>query len=81
MSDLDRLIEIARLLPPEKIQALLAVAERLKGNLDEQAFFRRINSPPPLDVDPETAAELRAALAECGETVSREEALRELGLA
>lgn len=81
MSDLDRLLEIVRNLPPEKIHALLAVAERLTRGLEDDTFLRRINSAPPLDVHRETAAELRAALAECDETISREQALRELGLA
>ena len=81
MSDLERLIEIVRVLPPAKVHALLTVAEQLTGYVSDEEFLRKINSAPPLDVDEETAAELRAALSERGETISHEELKHKLGLA
>jgi hypothetical protein len=80
MSDLERLIEIARALPPAKIHALLTVAKRMTDYVSDEEFLRKIGSAPPLDVDEQTAAELRAALSEHGETVSHEELKRQLGL-
>jgi hypothetical protein len=80
MSDLDRLIEIARDLPPAKVHALLSVAEQMTGYLSNEEFPRKINSAPPLDVDEETAAELRVALSDRGATISHEELKQELGL-
>ena len=80
MSELERLIEIARLLPPAKVHALLSVAEQMTDYVSDEEFLRKINSAPPLDVDEETAAELRAALSERGETVSHEELKNKLGL-
>jgi hypothetical protein len=61
MSEPDRLIELTRALPAEKVHALLTVAE-------------------PLDVDEETAKELRAARSEGGKTISHKELKRELAL-
>lgn len=80
MSELDRLIEIARSLPQAKVHALLGVAEQMTDYVSDDEFLRRINSAPPLEVDEETAAELRAALSERGATISDEELKRELGL-
>ena len=80
MSDLERLIEIARELPPAKVHALLTVAEQMTGYVSDEEFLEKINSAPPLDVDEQTAEELRAALSERGETVSHEELTRRLGL-
>ncbi len=79
MSDLERLIEIARVLPPAKVHALLSVAEQMTEYISNEEFLLNINSAPPLDVDEETAAELRAALAERGETIGHQELKRELG--
>jgi hypothetical protein len=81
MSDLERLIEIARVLPPATVHALLTVAEQLNVYVSDDEFLRKINSAPPLDIDAETAAQLRAARAERGETISHEELERKLGLA
>jgi len=81
MSDLERLIEIARVLPPAKIHALLTVAEQMTDYVSDEEFLRKINSAPPLDLDEETATELRTALGERGDTISHEELKRELGLA
>ncbi len=80
MSELERLIEIARLLPPAKVHALLSVAEQMTDYVSDEEFLRKINSAPPLDLDEDTAAELRAALSERGETVSHEELKNKLGL-
>ena len=80
MSELDRLIEIARVLPAEKVHALLTVAEQMTDYVSDEEFLRKINSSEPLDVDEETAAELRAALSERGETISHEELKRNLAL-
>ena len=81
MSGLERLIEIVCLLPPAKIQALLTVVEQMTGYVSDEDFLRSINSAPRLEVDEETSAELRAALAERGATISHEQLKRELGLA
>ncbi|MBI3684627.1 MAG: hypothetical protein HY235_30010 [Acidobacteria bacterium] len=81
MSELDRLIEIARALPPLKVHALLTVAEQMTDYVSDDEFLRKINSAPAIDVDDETAAELRLALAERGATISHEKLKRELGLA
>jgi hypothetical protein len=51
MSELDRLIEIARSLPQAKVHALLGVAEADDGLRQDEEFLRRINSAPPLEVD------------------------------
>jgi predicted secreted Zn-dependent protease len=80
MSDLERLIEIARVLPAEKVHALLTVAEQMTSYAADEEFLRTINSTPPLDVDEQTAAELRAALSERGETIGHDELKRALGL-
>jgi hypothetical protein len=80
MSDLDRLIEIVRALPPVKVHALLSVAEHMTDYVSDDEFLRKINSASAIDVDEETAAELRAALAERGTTIRHEDLKRELGL-
>ena len=80
MSELERLIEIARVLAPAKVHALLTVAEQMTDYASDAEFLRKINSAPPLDLDEDTAAELRAALSGRGETISHEELKRELGL-
>jgi len=49
--------------------------------MSQDEFLRKINPAPAIDVDEETAAELRSALAERGETISHEALKRELGLA
>ncbi len=81
MSDLERLIEIARELPPAKVHALLSVAEQMTDYVSDEEFLRKINSAPPLDIDEETAAELCVALSERGETISHEKLKHKLGLA
>ncbi len=80
MSEVERLIEIVRVLPPSKVHALLSVAEEMTGQVSEDEFLRKISSAPPVDVDAETAEELRAALAERGATTSHDDLKRELGL-
>ena len=64
MSDLERLIEIVRTLPPLKVHALLTVAEQMTGYISDEEFLRKINSAPAVEVDQDTAADLRSALAE-----------------
>jgi hypothetical protein len=81
MNELERLIEIVRVLPPSKVHELLTVAEQMTDHISDQEFLRTINSAPPLDVDEETAVELRLALAERSETIGHEELKRKLGLA
>ena len=81
MSELERLIEIARMLPPAKVHALLTVAEQMTDYVSDEEFLRKVNSAPPLDVDAETAEELRTAMAERGATISHEDLKRGLGLA
>jgi hypothetical protein len=78
MSELDRLIEIAQVLPAEKVHALLTVAEQMTDYVSDEEFLRKINSQVPVDVDEETAAELRSALSERGETISHGELKRRL---
>ncbi len=80
MSELERLIEIARVLPEAKVHALLTVAEQLTDYVSDEEFLRKINSAPRLDVDEETAEELRAALSERSETISHEELKHKLSL-
>ena len=80
MSELERLIEIARELPPAKVHALLTVAEQMTEYVSDERFLQRINSAPPLDIDEETAAELRAALSGRAETIGHEELKHKLGL-
>jgi hypothetical protein len=46
--------------------------------VSDEEFLRKINSRVPVDVDEETAAELRSALSERGETISHEELKRRL---
>ena len=81
MSELERLIELVQILPQAKVHALLAVAEQMTDHVSDDEFMQKINSVEAIDVDEETAAELRSALAERGTTVSHEELKRELGLA
>ena len=80
MSELERLIKIARELSPAKVHALLTVAEQMTEYVSDEEFLRRINSPAPLDVDEETAADLRAARSERGRTMSHQELKRDLSL-
>ncbi len=80
MSDLDRLIEIARVLPPAKVHALLTVAELMNDYVPDEEFRRKIDAAPPLDVDDETAQELRNALGERSDTIGHDELKRKLGL-
>ena len=79
MSELERLIEIARALPPAQVHDLLTVAEQMTGHVSDDEFLRIINSAPAIDVDAETAAELQSALAERGTTISHEELKQDLG--
>jgi hypothetical protein len=48
--------------------------------VSDAEFLRKINSAPPLDIDEETAAKLRAALSERAGAISHEELKRQLGL-
>ena len=81
MNELERLIEIARVLPPSKVHALLTVAEQMTDYVSDEEFLRTINAAPPIDVDEETAGELRLALSERSDTISHEELKHKLGLA
>ena len=78
MSELERLLEIARVLPPAKVRALLTVAEQMTGHVSGEEFLRKINAALPLDLDEETAAQLRSALSERGETIGHAELGRSL---
>ncbi len=80
MSELERLIEIARALPPAKLRALLGVAEQMTDYVPDEEFRRKINAAPPLEVDSKTADELRNALRERGDTTGHDELKRKLGL-
>ncbi len=80
MSDLERLLEIARELPPEEVHVLLSIAKQMTDALSDEEFLRKINSAPPIDIDEATAADLRSALAERGATISHRRLKRELGL-
>ena len=80
MSELERLVQIAQGLPPEKVHALLAVAEQMTDSVSDEEFLRKVNFAPAIDIDKETAAELRSALAERGATISHDRLKRELGL-
>ena len=80
MSERERLIEIVRVLPPAKVHALLTVAEQMSESVSSEEFLRKISPAFPLDVDEETAGELRTALSERGETIGHEERKGQLGL-
>jgi hypothetical protein len=80
MSDLQRLIELARILPPVKVQALLFVAEQMTPAIPDEEFAKRLAAAPPADLDEEAEAELEAAWAERGETMIPEELKRALNV-
>jgi hypothetical protein len=79
MSDLERLHEIIDTLPPQQIQALLALLEPAQSVRDEE-FARRLAEAPEEEADEETVARILAAEAEQGEIVSHGELKRRLGL-
>jgi len=80
MSELERLVQIAQGLPPEKVHALLAVAEQMTDSVSDEELLQKLHFAPAIDIDVETAAELRSALAERGTTTSHDRLKRELGL-
>ena len=79
MSDLDRLHEIIDALPPQQVQALLALLVGPQPISDEE-FARRLAMAPEEEVDEGTAARILAAEAERGEIVSHGELRQRLGL-
>ena len=73
MSDLERLIEIARELPPNEIQELLDFLEDRRNpekRIAVEDFQRILDCAPEEDVDEQTAAELREALRDGGPSIT-----------
>jgi hypothetical protein len=79
MSELDRLHEIIDALPPQQVQALLALLDTRQPIGDEE-FGRRLAEVPEEEVDEETIARILAAEAEPGESISHAELKQRLGL-
>ena len=79
MSDLDRLHEIIDALPPQQVQALLALLDTRQPISDEE-FARRLAMAPEEEADEETIARILAAEAEQGESISHGELKQRLGL-
>ena len=79
MSELDRLHEIIDALPPQQVQALLALLDTRQPISDEE-FVRRLAMAPEEEVDEETIARILAAEAEQGESISHGELKQRLGL-
>ena len=79
MSELDRLHEIIGALPPQQVQALLALLDTRQPISDEE-FARRLAEAPEEEVDEETIARILAAEAEPGESISHRELKHRLGL-
>jgi hypothetical protein len=67
MSDLDRLHEIIDTLPPQQVHAVLTLLETPQP-ISHEEFARRLAEAPEEEVDEETAATVRAAEVEPGET-------------
>ena len=73
MSDLERLIEIVRELPPNEIQELLDFLEDQRNSgkrISAEDFQRILDCAPGEDVDEQTAAELREALRDGGPSLT-----------
>ena len=73
MSDLERLIEIVRELPPNEIQELLDFLEDQRNSgkrISAEDFQRILDCAPEEDVDEQTAAELREALRDGGPSLT-----------
>jgi hypothetical protein len=84
MSDLERLIEMARGLPPNEIQELIDFLEDRRNPpkpVSAEEFQRILDCAPEEDVDEETAAELREALREGGPSLTLDQVKREIGIA
>ena len=84
MSDLERLIEIVRELPPNEIQELIDFLEDRRNpgkRISAEDFQRILDCAPEEDVDEQTAAELREALREGGPSLTLDEMKREIGIA
>ena len=84
MSDLERLIEIVRGLPPNEIEELIDFLEdrrNLGKPVSAEEFQRILDCAPEEDVDEQTAAELREALREGGPSSTLDEMKREIGIA
>jgi len=84
MSDLERLIEIARGLPPNEIQELIDLLEDRRNpgeRFSAEDFHRILDCAPEEDIDEQTAAELREALREGGPSLTLDEMKREIGIA
>jgi hypothetical protein len=79
VSELDRLHEIIDALPPQQVQALLALLDTRQPISDEE-FVRRLAMAPEEEVDEETIARILAAEAEQGESISHGELKQRLGL-
>jgi len=84
MSDLERLIEIVRGLPPKEIQESINFLEdrRNPGKpVSAEDFQRILDCAPEEDADEQTAVELREALREGGPSLTLDEMKREIGIA
>jgi len=84
MSDLERLIEIVRGLPPNEIEELIGFLEERRRpgkRISAEDFQRILDSAPGQDIDEQTAAELREALREGGPSLTLDEMKREIGIA
>jgi hypothetical protein len=79
MSDLDRLHAIIDALPPQHVHALLTLLVPPQAISDEE-FARRLAEAPEEEVDEETTANILAAEAEHGESISHGELKQRLGL-
>jgi hypothetical protein len=84
MSDLERLIEIVRELPPNEIRQLIDLLEDRRNTgkpVSAEDFQRILDCAPKEDVDEQTAAELREALREGGPSLTLDEMKRQIGIA
>jgi|BarGraIncu00222A_1022003.scaffolds.fasta_scaffold185550_3 signal-transduction protein with cAMP-binding, CBS, and nucleotidyltransferase domain len=79
MSELDRLHELIDALPPQQVQALLALLDTRQPIGDEE-FARRLAAVPQEEADEETVARILAAEAEQGDNISHPELKQRLGL-
>ncbi len=79
MSERERLHELIDALPPQQVQALLALLDTREPIGDEE-FARRFAEIPQEEVDEETVARILAAEAEQGDNISHPELKQRLGL-
>lgn len=76
MTALERLQVIAATLPPDAVDALVAVAERM---MPAQEFAAYLAAQPEEPVDEETAVRIDAALNEPGPSIPHDEMWNRLG--